>query len=368
MSGQFEVGQEVEAKWGNREEKWFDGRIEADNGDGTYKIFWPEWKNYTDALPAASIRLVVEEPVNWTDGAEISIKYASDGIWYAGTIVQMEGMNAKVRYTQFGEGSDEVIENAASSDRIKGPSYHQKKKKPGNKRGWNQMGGGGGGGGQGGWGWNWGSQGGRGGWGGGGGGGGQPQCRTLLHSRHVGRIIGKGGEVIKQLKAESGAWLDFQQFQNPEERPRYCVATVSGSFQNIIRMLQLVCDRISECEQEDLSNEKKPCLQYDFESYLLVDDSHVGLIIGAGGATINGIKEETGADIQIGKECIGESTEKVVRVAGSSESCHAALETIATMTMKKGMYGGDNPYDPETHGCPRLFSWGRGGFKRRRIE
>lgn len=52
--GTFTVGQPVEAKWDN--EKWYDGTVAQVNGDGTYKVFWPQWKNFSDAVPAEQIR------------------------------------------------------------------------------------------------------------------------------------------------------------------------------------------------------------------------------------------------------------------------------------------------------------------------
>jgi len=52
--GTFTVGQPVEAKWDN--EKWYDGTIAAVNPDGTYKVFWPQWKNFTESVAPDMIR------------------------------------------------------------------------------------------------------------------------------------------------------------------------------------------------------------------------------------------------------------------------------------------------------------------------
>merc|ERR1719184_419098 len=53
-----------------------------------------------------------------------------------------------------------------------------------------------------------------------------------------------------------------------------------------------------------------------------------GLLIGKQGATIKQIRDETHAEIQVSSECIGNSTQKQIRISGDYESVTKAVDAV----------------------------------------
>lgn len=73
--GTFTVGQPVEAKWDN--DRWYDGTVAKVNGDGTYTIFWPQWKNQSERVPGDQIRSATGKWGKW--GSDGGMRNAPSG-------------------------------------------------------------------------------------------------------------------------------------------------------------------------------------------------------------------------------------------------------------------------------------------------
>lgn len=53
--GELSNGQEVQAKW--KDGKWYSGQVKNLNDDGTIKVYWTKFRNYTDSVDLGDIRV-----------------------------------------------------------------------------------------------------------------------------------------------------------------------------------------------------------------------------------------------------------------------------------------------------------------------
>jgi len=148
----------------------------------------------------------------------------------------------------------------------------------------------------------------------------------------VGAIIGKGGETIKKLKAQTGCNFDIKQ---PEDRssdvPR--VVKVSGSTQSVAKGLIGVARIIAQ---------KAQSLQ--FKLTILIPQNKVGIVIGKGGATIKDIRKGTKVRIQIPDDSqnfydIGQAKPTVV-FGGQKDVCTVLKRLTKVLAHQVGTGGG----------------------------
>jgi len=132
----------------------------------------------------------------------------------------------------------------------------------------------------------------------------------LLQSNFMGQVIGKGGETIKSIRAESGASIYTSKFmENIGER----TAKVSGTVEQVCIAIRMIIDIVAK---------DNPAIT------LLGEYRNLGALIGKQGVNIKQIREESGAKIFITKECIGNSTQKEIQISGEYECVTQAIETI----------------------------------------
>jgi len=132
----------------------------------------------------------------------------------------------------------------------------------------------------------------------------------LLPSNFMGQVIGKGGETIKSIRAESGASIYTLKFmENIGER----TAKVSGTIEQVCTAIRMIIDIVAK---------DNPAIT------LLSEYTNLGALIGKQGVNIKQIREESGARIFITKECIGNSTQKEIQISGEYECVTKAIETV----------------------------------------
>lgn len=132
----------------------------------------------------------------------------------------------------------------------------------------------------------------------------------LVKNRDVGQIIGKGGAKIKAIRAASSAFVNIVSLiPNTDER----IIEVQGDVEDVVEAIQLIANAL---------NEDKPFIT------ILAERRNLGAVIGKGGETINHIREETKALIDIEKECIGNSSQKEIRIRGDAEPVNQAIDSI----------------------------------------
>jgi polyribonucleotide nucleotidyltransferase len=130
-----------------------------------------------------------------------------------------------------------------------------------------------------------------------------PSVAIECDQRRIGDVIGPNGATITGIQDQTGARIDVDSNVNP------CTITISGT------------DEAIQAAGEIITSIVNPPT-----TVLTCDPSRVGDLIGPGGATINGIQEQTGARIDIDSDV----TPCRVSVSGpNSDSIRAAEELIA---------------------------------------
>lgn len=189
----------------------------------------------------------------------------------------------------------------------------------------------------------------------------------MVPNKMVGLIIGRGGEQITRLQADSGCKI--QMAQDSQGMPeRQCTLTGSPA---AIANAKSAIDHIIANEGNG-PNRGPPGMggQHGggggggggfFE--MIVAGHKVGLIIGKGGETIKHLQESTGAKIVIIQDSSDFDTEKPLRITGSPESVDRAknmvTEILSQNDDRDGGFGGRGR--GRGRGAPRGGFMGRGG-------
>lgn len=159
--------------------------------------------------------------------------------------------------------------------------------------------------------------------------GGMASSETIMvPDKMVGLIIGRGGEQITRLQAESGCKIQMAQ-DSAGMQERQCTLTGPPS---AIAAAKASIDRI--IANEGSGPQRGPPGMGGpqgggggfFE--MVVQGHKVGLIIGKGGETIKHLQESTGAKIVIIQETADFANEKPLRITGSPDSVERAKNMV----------------------------------------
>merc|ERR1712223_2170531 len=150
-----------------------------------------------------------------------------------------------------------------------------------------------------------------------------PSSDVQPKNLEVGSIIGKKGDIVKRFREESGAKINITDGSCPER-----IVTVIGSAKAIHKAFTLICEKFEEDLEATLTpNVPRPPITFR----LVVPASQCGSLIGKGGSKIKGIREVTGASIQVASEMLPNSTERAVTVSGSSEAITQCIYNICNI-------------------------------------
>jgi len=142
----------------------------------------------------------------------------------------------------------------------------------------------------------------------------------LLQNQDLGSVIGKGGENIRNIREESGAVVHTSKFvEGTDER----TVKILGSAAQVNTAIKMIIDEV--CKDNPMIT-------------LLAEYKNCGNLIGKKGVTINEIREKTGANIRVSKECIGNSSQKEISVNGDYDAVIEAIDAIV-----KHLDQGNNP-------------------------
>jgi predicted RNA-binding protein YlqC (UPF0109 family) len=146
--------------------------------------------------------------------------------------------------------------------------------------------------------------------------------RGEVSALYVGRVIGKGGEMIRDLQARAGARIDVDQ-NVPPGTPR--VITYRGTRTTVDfakRLVYMLC-------QENVNEADLPLGEAKRE-YLRVPASSVGKIIGRGGEMIRELQNRSHSKIQVDHSGVGglDSTEKLVTITGTEQAVTKGKEMV----------------------------------------
>lgn len=145
--------------------------------------------------------------------------------------------------------------------------------------------------------------------------------RTQVSSLYVGRVIGKGGEMIRDLQARSGCRIDVDQ-NVPAGQPR--IITYRGTRRTVEdakKMVLLLC-------QQDGSETLLPIGEAK-RKHLTVPSSSIGKIIGRGGEMIRELQNRSQAKIQVdhsGNSQTGNT--RAMTITGTNQAVVKAEEMV----------------------------------------
>ncbi|MCO5614293.1 hypothetical protein L7F22_068571 [Adiantum nelumboides] len=153
--------------------------------------------------------------------------------------------------------------------------------------------------------------------------------RVLCPNARIGSIIGKGGNVIKKMREETGAKIKIEEpISDCDER----VVLISASEyvdtypSRVIQATMQVFRRLAELQLEkDMDNTS-------FIMRLLVPSTQIGCLLGKGGSIVNEMRKSTKATIRISpkdepSKC-AEENDELVQIMGDQNVVQDALMQI----------------------------------------
>nr|GEV45627.1 far upstream element-binding protein 2 [Tanacetum cinerariifolium] len=163
---------------------------------------------------------------------------------------------------------------------------------------------------------------------------GNPSKTIDIPNGRVGVIIGKGGETIKYLQAQSGAKIQVTRDMDADPNSQTRGVELTGSSESIAKAEEMIRDVLAEAEAggSGVVSRRLPGQQGGADQFSMqVPNNKVGLIIGKGGETIKSMQASTGARIQVIPLHLppGDTrTERTVQIDGSSEQIEAAKQLL----------------------------------------
>jgi len=172
--------------------------------------------------------------------------------------------------------------------------------------------------------------------------------RMIMNGKEVGSIIGKGGEIINNIREESGAKIHISDGSVPER-----IVTVTGSTDAIYKSFSMICKKFEDDgpnkdeERSSSSSSSNGVPRPPVTLRLIVPASQCGSLIGKGGSKIKEIREVTGASIQVASEMLPNSTERAVTISGSSKAITQCIYNICCVMLESPPKGTTIPYTPK---------------------
>ncbi|KAK4884682.1 hypothetical protein RN001_000953 [Aquatica leii] len=190
---------------------------------------------------------------------------------------------------------------------------------------------------------------------------GNNEVEVLVPRAAVGVVIGKGGDMIKKIQAETGARVQFQQAKEEGPGERRCY--LSGRPQNVDQARQRIEELIdSVCRREDgggnrggrgrdrfdnrgnrggnqefsgwnderrpQQQQQQPQQQQPQEVTFVVPSSKCGVIIGRGGETIKQINQQSGAHCELDRRSQSQQ-DKTFIIRGEPDQIETAKRIIS---------------------------------------
>ncbi|XP_010550042.1 PREDICTED: KH domain-containing protein HEN4 isoform X2 [Tarenaya hassleriana] len=165
--------------------------------------------------------------------------------------------------------------------------------------------------------------------------------RYLCPMKKIGSVIGRGGEIVKQLRIDTKSKIRIgESVPGCEERviTIYSSSDETNVFEdgdNYISPAQDALFRIHDrVVAEDLRGEESPERDQQVTARLLVPSDQIGCVLGKGGQIVQNIRSETGAQIRIIKDrnmppC-ALSSDELIQISGEVFIVRKALHQIAS--------------------------------------
>lgn len=188
--------------------------------------------------------------------------------------------------------------------------------------------------------------------------------KILIPSFTVGAVIGKGGEVIKSMKKESGAHIRVSQNGKYYPTTNERIAFISGSNEQVHQVICMINEKIRTDKPPENKRVGNDLSERKTQMKLIIPSSSAGKIIGKGGCNIKDMKEklEVSVRIQNHEESIEGLDERIVTVTGSPESIEASASTILTHVEEDNFGRIDNNLDYDMFCYSNYWGGGYHGY------
>ncbi|GAB4831652.1 hypothetical protein Ancab_005664 [Ancistrocladus abbreviatus] len=165
--------------------------------------------------------------------------------------------------------------------------------------------------------------------------------RYLCPATKIGSIIGRGGEIVKQLRVDTKSKIRIGETVPGCEERVVTVYSTSDETNAFDEMDTRVCpaqdalfrvhDRVVA---EELHGDDEPEGDKHVTARMLVPSDQIGCIIGKGGQIVQNIRSETGAQIRILKDhhlpACALSSDELLQISGEASIVRKALYQVAT--------------------------------------
>uniref|UniRef100_A0A915CKZ0 K Homology domain-containing protein n=1 Tax=Ditylenchus dipsaci TaxID=166011 RepID=A0A915CKZ0_9BILA len=165
--------------------------------------------------------------------------------------------------------------------------------------------------------------------------------RLLIPTKAAGPVIGKGGENINGLSKKYDASMSVPDRNTPER-----VLTIVCSQESIVELFKEVIHILLQ------DSKSKP------ETRMVVHQSHVGQIMGRGGANVKELGEKTKTQIKICKEVCPMSTDRIVIINGQVENIIEAVDLLIKDLIAIPVKSVEHPYDPANYDPEGAYVYG----------
>ncbi|XVE68169.1 hypothetical protein DITRI_Ditri09bG0047300 [Diplodiscus trichospermus] len=162
--------------------------------------------------------------------------------------------------------------------------------------------------------------------------------RYLCPVRKIGSIIGRGGEIVKQLRADTKSKIRIgETVPGSEERvvTIYSSRVETNALEDGEKFVCPAQDALFRVHDkvvaEDLRGDEES-EGHQITARLLVPSDQIGCVIGKGGQIVQNIRSETGAQIRILKDELPScalATDELVQISGEAAVVKKALHQIA---------------------------------------
>lgn len=149
--------------------------------------------------------------------------------------------------------------------------------------------------------------------------------RYLCPGKKIGSVIGRGGEIVKQLRAETKAKIRICEIVPGSDERVITIYSTSNETNASEESGDSVCpaqDALFKIHERVISEESHGDEEFEpqqITAKLLVPSDQIGCIIGKGGQIVQTIRSETGANIRILKDehlpVCALSTDELVQVS-----------------------------------------------------
>lgn len=182
--------------------------------------------------------------------------------------------------------------------------------------------------------------------------------KILIPNAKVGVIIGRGGDMIKNLQQRSGARIQITRDADADPTSLTRDVELVGTQEQISRAEELINEVIAETDAASSvssGNRGGAPLQPGSEQFVMkVPNDKVALVIGKGGETIKSMQNKSGARIQVVPLHLppgDTSTERNVFINGTKEQVEAAKELVNEVISgnRLKVLSGTNTYNQSTY-------------------